>query len=165
MSHAPLLDDCEADGLEKETSTGLSARDPQKKRIGEILKFLREKRGLSQDRLAAKINLIAGSSYQRTMVSKYENGENTPSLDYINAASIAFEIHTLTVWMCVQRSDPKYWDALANLNAAGVVDDGIFDLFTAFGDKLTMIERSDIDIAFKMLSTAITAKVDALAGE
>lgn len=58
--------------------------------IGETLKKLRIKRGLSQDELGEKLNDQFGSSVNKGMISKWENDLGDPSLVHARILSRFF---------------------------------------------------------------------------
>lgn len=54
--------------------------------FGLLLKQLREKKGLTQEQLAAKINRT------KTVISKYESNTQSPTLDTLIAFSLIFNV-------------------------------------------------------------------------
>jgi transcriptional regulator with XRE-family HTH domain len=60
--------------------------------LGEKLKELRVKRGLSQEELAEKINEQFNAAINKGMISKWENNIVEPRLDIARMLSIFFDI-------------------------------------------------------------------------
>lgn len=60
--------------------------------LGGKLKSLRIKRGLSQEELADKLNETFGSTINKSMISKWENGLGEPSLENARLLALFFNI-------------------------------------------------------------------------
>ncbi|MEF2246218.1 MULTISPECIES: helix-turn-helix domain-containing protein [unclassified Paenibacillus] len=60
--------------------------------IGKIIKDLRTKRGLSLEELADKINQSYGTSINKGMISKWENGLGDPRLENVRQLALFFNV-------------------------------------------------------------------------
>ncbi|NOJ73914.1 helix-turn-helix domain-containing protein [Paenibacillus alvei] len=60
--------------------------------VGKMIKELRVKQGLSQDDLAEKLNSKFGSSINKGMISKWENGLGDPRLETVRHLSMLFNV-------------------------------------------------------------------------
>ncbi|MFW5433734.1 helix-turn-helix domain-containing protein [Paenibacillus apiarius] len=60
--------------------------------VGKLIKELRVKQGLSQDDLAEKLNSKFGSSINKGMISKWENGLGDPRLETVRHLSMLFNV-------------------------------------------------------------------------
>ncbi|MDR9794066.1 helix-turn-helix domain-containing protein [Aeribacillus composti] len=60
--------------------------------VGKIIKDLRLKRGLSQEELAEKINEKFGTSLNKGMISKWENGLGDPRLETVRHLALFFNV-------------------------------------------------------------------------
>jgi len=60
--------------------------------VGKIIKDLRLKRGLSQEELAEKINARFGTSLNKGMISKWENGIGDPRLETARHLAVFFGV-------------------------------------------------------------------------
>jgi len=60
--------------------------------LGDTLKELRIKRGLSQDELAEKLNEQFGSTVNKGMISKWENDLGDPRLEHARILSTFFSV-------------------------------------------------------------------------
>ncbi|WCR29742.1 helix-turn-helix domain-containing protein [Paenibacillus thiaminolyticus] len=60
--------------------------------IGKMIKELRIKQGLSQEDLAEKLNSRFGSTINKGMISKWENGLGDPRLETARHLSILFNV-------------------------------------------------------------------------
>ncbi|MCG7318040.1 helix-turn-helix domain-containing protein [Brevibacillus laterosporus] len=60
--------------------------------VGKMIKGLRLKHGLSQEDLAEKLNTRFGSSINKGMISKWENGLGDPRLETVRHLSILFNV-------------------------------------------------------------------------
>ncbi|SMG58359.1 helix-turn-helix domain-containing protein [Paenibacillus aquistagni] len=60
--------------------------------IGKVIKELRIQQGLSQDDLAEKLNSRFGSSINKGMISKWENGLGDPRLETVRHLSLLFNV-------------------------------------------------------------------------
>ena len=69
--------------------------------LGEKLKMLRASRGLSQEQLAAELNV------SRQAVSKWECGDAAPDLDKLRAICTYFAVTHCTLSLLWQRSLPR----------------------------------------------------------
>ncbi len=136
--------------------------EDEKRLIGRILKHLRTRRALSQDGLSKRMEELTGYKCGRTHISKYETGENFPTRLYLRNAAKACGVHPLTIEMCLLHDDEVYWEVLAELNAAAVIDEGVHALFQTFGTKLKLFEKSDVDVVFGSLSVALKTKMSKL---
>lgn len=60
------------------------------KTVGSRIKELRTKRGLSLEELADQINAKHGTSFNKGMISKWENDLTDPKLDHIRPIALFF---------------------------------------------------------------------------
>lgn len=60
--------------------------------IGEIIKYLRTKKRLSMEELAEKVNSEYGTSINKGMISKWENGLGEPRLDNVRQLALFFDV-------------------------------------------------------------------------
>ncbi len=60
--------------------------------IGKVIKELRTGQGLSLDELADKINQRHGSSINKGMISKWENGLGEPRLENVKQLALFFNV-------------------------------------------------------------------------
>ena len=60
--------------------------------IGKVIKDLRTKRGLSLEELADKINQNYGTSINKGMISKWENGLGDPRLENVRQLALFFNV-------------------------------------------------------------------------
>lgn len=63
-----------------------------KRSLGEVLKELRINRRLSQEELAENLNQKFGSSVNKGMISKWENGLGEPRLETVRNLSVFYDI-------------------------------------------------------------------------
>lgn len=60
--------------------------------IGNKIKQLRKERGLTQTELADALNRMFGSKFERSMISKWENGQQEPQMYSISCLAKFFDI-------------------------------------------------------------------------
>lgn len=59
--------------------------------VSDNIKYLRAKKGISQNQLASKLNLT------RNQINSYENGNSQPSIEVLQKLSLYFEINIDTL--------------------------------------------------------------------
>lgn len=59
--------------------------------LGDRIKELRSKRGLSQDELADKMNAQFGTAINKSMISKWENNLSEPKLETARLLALFFQ--------------------------------------------------------------------------
>lgn len=85
--------------------------------FGDTLKRLRKNKGWSQEGLANALNEKYSSTYNKGMISKWENNKEEPRMDTVRNISDFFDI-TLDELLGLDKKDDINWDnKLPELNA------------------------------------------------
>lgn len=77
--------------------------------FGETLKNLRKSRGWSQEELAKALNEKYSSTYNKGMISKWENNKEEPRMDTVRNFSDFFDI-TLDELLGLTKKDNAQWN-------------------------------------------------------
>mgnify|MGYP001770508497 CR=1 FL=1 len=101
--------------------------------IGKRIAILRKKRGISQEKLAKKINEKFGTNINKGMISKWENGLEQPRLETIRHLALFFNISSDYLFGL-----GEYTSDLSLSEVTKEIDDTSFDKqkFTALSEKV-----------------------------
>lgn len=74
--------------------------------VGKVIRELRTKKGLSMEELAEKVNGKFGTSINKGMISKWENGLGEPRLDNVRQLALFFNV-SLDYLIGIDNDEPE----------------------------------------------------------